>query len=782
MAKFQKGKKFNKPSKKFGNKPKVKKTKVKKGVLEDDEIKKIQDSYDKLPEHREIRSFDNLPLSKKTRKGLLENKFRAPTEIQKQAIGPALQGRDVLAASQTGTGKTLAFLIPILENLYLKKWTKMDGTGAIIISPTRELAYQIFETLKKVGSRHDFSSGLIIGGKNLKFEKTRMDQCNIIICTPGRLLQHMDENPLFNCTSMQILVLDEADRCLDLGFAETMNAIIENLPPDRQTLLFSATQTKSVKDLARLSLKSPVYIEPHDKAETSTPISLQQNYVVINQEDKITMLWSFIKSHLKNKSIVFLSSCKQVKFMYEIFSKLRPGISVLALYGTLHQDRRMMIYDEFCRRSKVVLFATDIASRGLDFPVVSWVIQLDCPEDATAYIHRAGRTARHKAHGESLLVLTPSEEHPMIEELKAHKIPINQISIDPKRLFSPRVKMEAYLAQSTELKESAQRAFVAYIKSVSMMKNKKVFNPESINFDEYAKSLGLIVTPRVRFLQRMKKRKEQQQHKGSAESSLDESEPEDETQEKLKSIDLNALMADDSDEDAGLVTLKRRDHEIDENVSSDSEVIEELKAARKEKRVTKASIAKKIIKKKIVPNKKIQFDEEGKEVVNTAKQLQSELAKEYEEADESGINIEKAMELLREEDKFDKQRFRDLVKLKHREKKLKSKKKKEQEESKEDDFGSDSDFEEPDLSWLPDYDKINGKSDNDEQNNSDDDRSSNGEEGPIHKPPAKLYEKKRANANSSDDESDKFPVIKKSRIQKLDLDDAEKLAMSLLGA
>lgn len=664
----------------------------------------------------------------------------------------------------------------------------MDGVGAIIISPTRELAYQIFETLKKVGAHHEFSSGLIIGGKNLKFEKTRMDQCNIVICTPGRLLQHMDENPLLNSTSMQILVLDEADRCLDLGFADTMNAIIENLPPDRQTLLFSATQTKSVKDLARLSMKSPEYIAPHDKSEAKTPTSLQQNYVVINQEDKITMLWSFIKSHLKHKSIVFLSSCKQVKYIYEIFSRLRPGVSLLALYGTLHQDRRMAIYDEFCKRSKVVLFATDIASRGLHFPVVSWVIQLDCPEDAVAYIHRAGRTARHKAHGESLLVLTPGEEKPMVDELRAGKIPINQISIDPRRLFSPQVKMEAFLAQSTELKESAQRAFVAYIKSVYMMKNKKVFDVESINFDEYAKSLGLVVTPRVRFLQRIKKRREKQM-KGDDGATSDDSDSDGKAQvkEKLKSIDLNALMADDSDEDAGLMTIKRKDHEIE--VPDDDTPIQDIKEARKEKRVTKAALAKKIIKKKIVANKKIQYDDDGNEVINTAKQLQSNLAREYEEDDEGGIDLEKAKELLREEDKFDKQRFKELVKQKHREQKNKLKKKKvagdDEDDDDVDEFGSDS-GEEPDISWLPDYDKINGvlkgeadSSDGESSLRSGDEDS---EEDPIHKPPMKLYEKKReAESESSDEE---IPVRKKSRkdiMSKLNLNDAEALAMSLIG-
>lgn len=268
-----------------------------------------------------------------------------------------------------------------MENLFVKKWVRQDGIGAIIISPTRELAYQIFETLKKVGAHHDFSAGLIIGGKNLKFERSRMDQCNVIICTPGRLLQHMDENPLFNCSSMQILVLDEADRCLDMGFEEAMNAIIENLPPERQTLLFSATQTKSVKDLARLSLRDPVYVAPHEQQAVITPAALKQNYVVIELEDKLTMLWSFVKNHLKQKSIVFMATCKQVKYIHEIFCKLRPGVSVMALYGTLHQDRRMAIYDEFCRKKNAVLLATDLAARGLDIPAVNWSIQLDAPSD-----------------------------------------------------------------------------------------------------------------------------------------------------------------------------------------------------------------------------------------------------------------------------------------------------------------------------------------------------------------------------------------------------------------
>ena len=199
--------------------------------------------------------FKDLPLSQETLKGLKDSGFIEPTEIQLQTIAYALKGQDVLGAAKTGSGKTLAFIIPMLELLKREKWSPTFGVGAIIITPTRELAYQIFEVLKTIGGHHEFSCGLMIGGKDLKFEWKRVDRCNIMVCTPGRLLQHMDQNPLFCCDQLKIVILDEADRILDMGFAKTMNAIIANLPQERQTLLFSATQTRCVKDLARLSFE-----------------------------------------------------------------------------------------------------------------------------------------------------------------------------------------------------------------------------------------------------------------------------------------------------------------------------------------------------------------------------------------------------------------------------------------------------------------------------------------------------------------------------------------------
>ncbi|XP_007539348.1 probable ATP-dependent RNA helicase DDX10 [Erinaceus europaeus] len=472
--------------------------------VEREVISRLTENYEKINVN-EITRFSDFPLSKKTLKGLQEAQYRLVTEIQKQTIGLALQGKDVLGAAKTGSGKTLAFLVPVLEALYRLQWTSADGLGILIISPTRELAYQTFEVLRKVGKNHDFSAGLIIGGKDLKHEAERINNINILVCTPGRLLQHMDETICFHATNLQMLVLDEADRILDMGFADTMNAIIENLPKKRQTLLFSATQTKSVKDLARLSLKNPEYVWVHEKAKYSTPATLEQNYIVCELQQKISVLYSFLRSHLKKKSIVFFSSCKEVQYLFRVFCRLRPGVSILALHGRQQQMRRMEVYNEFVRKKAAVLFATDIAARGLDFPAVNWVLQFDCPEDANTYIHRAGRTARYKEGGEALLILLPSEEKGMIQQLLQKKVPVKEIKINPEKLIDVQKKLESFLAQDQDLKERAQRCFVSYIRSVYLMKDKDVFDVSKLPVPEYALSLGLAVAPRVRFLQKMQK-------------------------------------------------------------------------------------------------------------------------------------------------------------------------------------------------------------------------------------------------------------------------------------
>lgn len=256
-------------------------------------------------------------LSRETRTGLKGRKYVTPTAVQKEVLPPALGGRDVLCAAKTGSGKTLAFVIPVLEKLDKEKWSaRVDGIGALILTPTRELALQIFEEVKSVGKKHRLSVGLLIGGsgrKTLEEEKARAGNLNILIATPGRLLQHMDETPYFDCGGLKILVLDEADRILDMGFRATLDAILENLPRERQTLLFSATQTKSVQDLARLNLSDPEYISIHADAVVPTPVKLQQAFVECPCYQKISVLWGFIKTHLKSKVLVFFSTCKQAR-------------------------------------------------------------------------------------------------------------------------------------------------------------------------------------------------------------------------------------------------------------------------------------------------------------------------------------------------------------------------------------------------------------------------------------------------------------------------------------
>ena len=446
-----------------------------------------------------LSSFDQLQLSRETQEALKKNNFVELTEIQKRSLPHSLSGKDVLGAARTGSGKTLAFVVPLLEQLHRKQWSQLDGLGALIVSPTRELALQIFTVLRKVGSMHRFSAGLLIGGKDLKQEQMRVNQMNILVATPGRLLQHMDQTPDFHCDALQMLVLDEADRILDCGFAKTLNAIIANLPKNRQTLLFSATQTKSINDLARLSLSSPEYVSVHHDA-TPTPQMLSQHYAIVDLPSKLDTLFSFIRAHLNQKMIVFMSSCKQVRFVYETFCKMQPGMPLMCLHGKQKQPKRMAIFEQFCRKQEACLFATDIAARGLDFPLVNWVVQLDCPEDVATYIHRVGRTARYESSGHALLLLLPSETA-FVDLLTCQSnIPIKQIHINPLKAMSIQPQLAALCSQAPDIKYLAQKALVCYLRSVHVMANKQVFNVAQMPVEAFAASLGLPGAPKIKFV------------------------------------------------------------------------------------------------------------------------------------------------------------------------------------------------------------------------------------------------------------------------------------------
>ncbi|RXH91141.1 hypothetical protein DVH24_020164 [Malus domestica] len=334
--------------------------------------------------------FDQLPISKKTKDALRQSKkYVQMSDIQRACLPHALCGRDVRGAAKTGSGKTLAFVIPIVEKLYRERWCPQDGVGSIVISPTREIASQTFD----------------------------------------------------------VFVLDEVDSMLsDPSFKQTMNAIISQLPKQRQTLIFSATHPKDVKDLAALCLKDPEFLNVHEKSATATPSNLQQTFVIVPLHKKLDMLWRFIKKNLKSRILVFLSTRKQVQFVYEAFTTLRPGISLMALYGKLDQLKRMATASEFSKQPSV-LFSTDVASRGLDFNQgVDWVVQ-------------------------------------------PNKNVVQSVS----------GKLADSIVQDPDLHGLAQNAFETYLKSVDK-KDKEIFDVTKLPIDEFSASIGLASTPRIRFL------------------------------------------------------------------------------------------------------------------------------------------------------------------------------------------------------------------------------------------------------------------------------------------
>ncbi|XP_064106697.1 LOW QUALITY PROTEIN: probable ATP-dependent RNA helicase DDX10 [Macrobrachium nipponense] len=758
-----------------------------------EEIEKLREMRTKLPEMmaEELDSFAKLPLSAKTLKGLKNAGFTVPTKVQRQTLLYSLGGCDVVAAAKTGSGKTLAFIIPILEKLYDSTWTHLDGVGAVVITPARELAYQIFDVLNKVGKEHDFSAGLVIGGTDLEFEWKRIRTCNIMICTPGRLVQHMTENPDFVIENVQILVLDEADMCLSMGFADSVNCILEELPSERQTLLFSATQTRDVKDLIRAGCRNPVFCSVHEHSKTATPKTLVESYVVCEAHEKFNFLWSFITFHKKQKILVFLSTCKQVKYIYNIFCKLQPGLSVMGLHGNMKQLKRMAMYEQFCRKKCAVLFATDVAARGLDIPAVHWVVQADCPEDVTTYIHRAGRTARYSMAGEALLILTPSEEKAMVANLKAKNIPIEKIFVDTNKQRSINVKVEIVLTKYRELKEDAVRAFKAYIKHIAQMRDKKVFNVLSVDRDAYACSLGLVVTPRIRFLEKLLKQKLDSSEKKKMEMNHTNG------VEKYRptTMDFGAIDSDEEEDDEFLVSSKNQPV-VSEILNPDQ--LDSVSKKKKKKIVTKEDVAQKLLRKNIKINKISKFDDEGNAIVDPTKVQISDTSESV--GPNKRIDINELKAIIQEEDKVDKKIHNARVKERKQEKKRKEKELRKQametkEEEKEVDEDEDSEDEHIDeiIDSLPDPDKIYGsksdKRDNSEsEESSDDDDGDNSgpssseeetdsEEEQMEKEP-KLSGKRKAQAKLR--EAKRSKLAEGNTLSNLPMDEQEQLALFLL--
>ena len=357
------------------------------------------------------------PLSASSLRGVQKLGFKCMTPVQSATIPFFLQNKDVAVEAVTGSGKTLAFVIPVIEILTSKRkqWASNE-TGALVITPTRELATQIAGVVEHF-LPCTLSQLLLIGGRDTQDDVTSLNEtgAQIVVATPGRLVDLLERSKCNLASAfkfLEVLVLDEADRLLELGFEQSINTVLSYLPKQRRTGLFSATLTQDVKALMRAGMRNPVTITVRDKKHQAdlapTPSSLCNYYMVCSAEEKYTQLLTLFEQFKDKKTIVFFATCASVSYFANLTKRLVPSLKVLALHGRMHK-KRQKCFTEFSNSTNAILMCTDVMARGIDFPHVDWVIQFDPPSSTKAFVHRCGRTARMGSEGQALVMLLHSE-------------------------------------------------------------------------------------------------------------------------------------------------------------------------------------------------------------------------------------------------------------------------------------------------------------------------------------------------------------------------------------
>ena len=348
--------------------------------------------------------FDELGLSEKVLNAVHASGYETPTPIQEQAIPHALQGRDVLGIAQTGTGKTAAFTLPMLS-LLEKGRARARMPRTLILEPTRELAAQVEEAFGRYGVNHKLNLALLIGGVSFGDQEAKITRgADVLIATPGRLLDFVDRGKIL-LTGIEILVIDEADRMLDMGFIPDIERICKLVPFTRQTLFFSATMPPEITRLTETFLHNPVRVEVARAASTDESITQSLVRSGVSPEEKRATLRRVIRNadDFKN-AIIFCNRKRDVQVVYRSLEK--HGFSVGALHGDLDQRTRMAALDAFRNDQVQLLVCSDVAARGLDIPDVSHVINYDAPHHAEDYVHRIGRTGRAGKSGVAVTIVT----------------------------------------------------------------------------------------------------------------------------------------------------------------------------------------------------------------------------------------------------------------------------------------------------------------------------------------------------------------------------------------
>ncbi len=372
--------------------------------------------------------FDSLRISRESFRAISEVlRYTFMSKVQEASIGPILSGRDVLARAKTGTGKTMAFLLPTIERLHA---ASMTGTldrrmiSGLILSPTRELATQIRDEGSKLCTFHTFKLMQVVGGTNINTDRRRLSEMHdILVATPGRLQDHIENTPgaKAKLQALRVLVLDEADQLLEMGFRPDIERILSHLPTaGRQTLLFSATVPEKVHSVSRLALKPDhLYIDCIDPSEDSTNAQVAQSIFVTPFEERFVTLVGMLQNAQRDpnhKVIVFFSTARECGFMAELCN-VGLGFKVLEIHSRKSQGHRSKTAEQFKTSRNAILFSSDVSARGMDFPDVSLVVQIGLTTKEQ-YIHRLGRTARAGKSGEGYIVLCPHEKVHMSRVLK----------------------------------------------------------------------------------------------------------------------------------------------------------------------------------------------------------------------------------------------------------------------------------------------------------------------------------------------------------------------------
>ncbi|HEV7914531.1 MAG TPA: DEAD/DEAH box helicase [Albitalea sp.] len=379
--------------------------------------------------------FDTLPLDPKLLRAVADSGYLTMTPIQAKAIPIVLAGRDVMGAAQTGTGKTAAFSLPLLQKMLKHENTSMSPARhpvrALVLAPTRELADQVANSVKTYAKQTKLRATVVFGGIDMKPQTLELKAgVEVLIATPGRLLDHIEaKNAVLN--QVEYVVLDEADRMLDIGFLPDLQRILSYLPKQRQTLLFSATFSPEIKRLAESYLQDPVLVEVARPNATAT--NVEQRFYSVSSDDKRAAVLKLLKERSLGQALIFVNSklgCARLARSFE-----RDGLRTNALHGDKSQDERLKALAAFKRGEVDVLVATDVAARGLDIADLPGVFNFDVPFNAEDYVHRIGRTGRAGASGLAITLVTREDNRLIgdIEQLIKKKVELEPLELDDER-------------------------------------------------------------------------------------------------------------------------------------------------------------------------------------------------------------------------------------------------------------------------------------------------------------------------------------------------------------